>query len=416
MNLTVKLKDLLFKHPVTILSILHVSLIVLLILIMKIVFHLPDNFFLSDDHFGGPYIMGKNFFEGRSSLLHQYIPPGIPALFSLLNFFPENFHPYLRIVISEIFTILCILLVFKIYSDILSRKAIIYGLMVALFNPLFLWSAALRSRPDIYMAVFLGLIIYSALKLINGKSSFHYFMLLFIVSISVFFKPVLFLIPLLLALSFLLRKKYKLVLACTLIFVISVISLKISLDIAKPREGLPYGIYEFMVEPIITDVFIHTGKLGFYDNDIPDTAQSSENFLSKYNQTMHEYALKYNNNPVQSVINYSKENAGILILSKILHPFFFISLSNTTLKTFSLLFLNSVILILCFINMKRTSKFYPEQISILVFTFLGYYLLYFLILGCARYFIPILIYISVFSGVSINNWITKIAQKAKKGG
>lgn len=379
--------------------------------------HLPAYFFLMGDSFGGAYEIGKSFFEGKGSVLHQWAPPGIPVVLSLLNFFPEIIHPYLRILISEILTILNMYLAFKIYSKILSQKAIICGLIVSLFNPLYIWWVCLRAGPDIYIAVFLGLIIYSTLNLINNKITFHLYILLFTIPISLLFKPVLFLIPLFLILYFFINKKYKLSLASTFILIISIFSLKITMDVSNPVKGPTYAPTTFMIDPIFTDVLFHTGKFGYYNEDMPEETQNPQSYLYKFDKTLKEYNSKdYSDSEISIIMHYASENIGYLLLSKLLNPLYFISVSNTTQKTLFLLVLNSAILSLSILNLKRLKKYFPEQISKITFVFLGYYFVFFLVHSCARYSIPLLFYISVFSGVSIYNWIGKIKFVKTSGG
>lgn len=402
-------KNYLLKYPVTSLCIFHSFFLILLIIFVKLIFHVPDYFFLKDDW---AYVVGKDFFEGRASLFHQSGPPGFPALLSLFNFLPVFIHPYLRILISEILTLLNIYLAYKIFSNILPREAIFWGLIIALFNPLYLWWACLKTGGEIFIVTFLGLVIFASFKLINHRLWFHSSILLIVILISLFVKPVLFLIPFFLAIYFLLYRKYKIVIASTLIFLISLFSMNIVMEVSKPLKGLSYGVINFMVDPIFTKVLLNTGKLGYYADGIIQEDQKSDNFGYEFSQLKNKYeSIDNTDSTNQIMIDFIKHNIGTVLLSKLLNPLYFISLSNTTVTTISLFLINVSILFLSALNIKRLKRYYPQQITLLIFIFLGYYFVYFLVHALARYSIPILFYISVFCGRSINNWISKVRLK-----
>ncbi|MCE1165485.1 MAG: hypothetical protein LWX07_08810, partial [Bacteroidetes bacterium] len=77
--------------------IVYAIIVILFAAVFIFVFHKDPVFFLTDD---GYYVVGKLFYEGKYTLLHQSRGPGLYLLFSTFNIFPDIVHPYLRILVT----------------------------------------------------------------------------------------------------------------------------------------------------------------------------------------------------------------------------------------------------------------------------------------------------------------------------
>lgn len=393
-----RLKKHFFDHPVISLFVAHTLLILLFVIFIMNYSRLPGNFLLIDD---GYYLIGKNFFEGNSSLSHQFRGPGIPLLLSSLNFFPAAVHPYLRLLITQLITLLNIYLGFKIFSNFFSKNAVIMGSLIALFNPLYIWWACVRSSPEIYITAFLGLVIIASLKLLGKSKSLYFSFLIVLIPTSLLFKPVLFLIPLFLLIYFFLYKRYKLLFAALFLFLVCIFSLKIVIDYTRPVNGFAYGDNVIMFDAFFTESVLKSGKLGFYQGGGEKAEENSNTqyIYSNINRWTAEYIAKYHTtDPFKMNVEFIKEKAGIVFLSKLLNPIYFISFADSTTKTIFNFVINIVILSMAFMGFKKIRKEYNQQINLLLFIFIGYYSVYFLTTSIARYFIPLLFYISIFAG------------------
>jgi hypothetical protein len=313
-------------------------------------------------------------------------------------------HPYLRLFISQLITLLNIYLGYKIFSNFLYKKAVVVGLLIALFNPLYIWWGCVRSGPEIYITVFLGSIIYFSVKLLKKNQGFYLIPLFILIPFSLLFKPVLFLIPLFMLIYFSVYKKYKIVPSLLLLFILSITSLKIIIDYTKPINGLAYGDKTIMFDAFFTEIFLKTGQLGFYQGggNKPIANSNTEYIYSNINRWTTEYTTKYHNDdPIKMNLEFIKEKAPIILISKFLNPIYYISFADSTVKTVFNFVINTTILTLSFVSLKRIKKKYPAQSVLLFFIFMGCYSVYFLTTSIARYFIPVLFYFSIFAGVYI---------------
>jgi 4-amino-4-deoxy-L-arabinose transferase-like glycosyltransferase len=403
-------KNSFLKHPVAGLFIIHSLIIVILILIVKTFLHLPNYFFLDDD---GYYLIGKNYFNKIAPLSHQFRTPGIPFLLSFLNYFSTGVQPFIRISITQLFNLLNIYLAYKIFTNILPQKIIIWGLLISLFNPLYLWWACIRSSPETYLTMFLGLVIYYTLRLQHERKLRYCLILLIIILLSILFKPVLFLIPFFLFVYLFFNKNRKIAVGLLTIFIVSLLSFKIIMDYSTPKNAFAYGVNAIMVDTYLTQNILNSGRFGHYyylseQNTLGNTS-NFENINTKVSMWLKEYEEKNHNfNSLQTVIAFLKENTGMVILSKLFNPVYFISIAETTSKSIFNLIVNITVLFICISNLKKTKKQFSVDINLIVIIFIGFYFPYFINSASARYFIPILFYISVFAGVSINKRVEKL--------
>lgn len=396
-----------YKRPVATLFAIHCVVVFSLVILVKSILHLPYDFLLWDD---GYYETGKNFYNG-ASLLHQYRNPGIPLLLSILNIFPGVIQPFLRLIITQFFTLLSIYFGFKIFTNILNPKAVVWGLIIALFNPLYLWWACIRSSPEVYLTTFLGAIIFFLMKLDNKWDLKSIMILTILIIVSLLFKPVLIFIPLAVGCLYFLHKKYKIGAKYFLVFIICAVPFKWMSDISKPPGDYSYGVKSFMVDPLLTQSVLDSGKFGYYIGGGPVSLHHSQGINLKVSDWIIKYREKNNNSysTLQTCVDFIKDNPGVFVLSKILSPVYFISIADTTRKSLVNLIINSVVLIFAIQSIRILKKNHSEQVILILCVFLGHYFIYFLIQSCARYYIPISFYFSIFAGLSVTNLLSKNA-------
>lgn len=407
-----KIKNIVDKNPVKSLIILHFLAIALMVIIVKMILHKPGSFFLEDD---GYYAIGKDFFYGVSGLSHHFRTPGIPLVLSLLNFFPLILHPYLRVLIAELLTFCNIYLAFRIFSPFFPNKVIIFGLLLSLFNPLYIWWACIRSAPEIYITTILGLIILVSVNLSNKFVWYYIVTLIVLIPISLMFKPVMFILPLFISFFFIVHKKYVTALYLFIVFIICLGTLKFISDFTKPSEGLSYGENTLMFEVFFTEAMLKTGNLGYNQGggELPEKNSNTEYIYKNIREWTDDYKAKNQNTGLISMNKeFIMEKPGMTILSKLFNPLYFLSFTDSTSKTIFMFAINFPIVVFSFITIKKTGKAYPEQMSLLIYIFIGFYFVYFLTTSIARYFIPMLFYLSVFTGVTIIKVKEKLSLKA----
>ncbi len=411
MSLLNSIKNISSRYPIFFLFILHTLFVALIVLFLRVFVHLPADFFLSDD---GYYTLGKNFFYGYTSLWHQFRGPGIPIILSPLNFFPDFLHPYLRILVTQLFTFINIYLAFKILSRFLTQNVIFWGLIISLFNPLYLWWACLKLSPEVFVTTFLGLIIFISLQLLEKNKIALWIALFIIMLISMLFKPVFFLIPLSLTIYFLKNKKFKSAIVALFLFSYSLLILTAFMVYTKPLHGHSYGDDQLILDAFFTESLLQTGQLGFYQGGgpVPEKNSNMEYCYTKIDQWRAEYELKNDkSNPIKMNIEFIKEKAGIIFLSKLFNPIYFISMADTTNKTILNFVINSIIIFVSLKYFLKVKKDFPQQLILMLFIFISLYCTYFLTTAIARYFIPILFYFAVFSGMAVIHLIQKLHVK-----
>ena len=134
----------------------------------------------------------------RGESLSTWFGLGWPLMLTVVYLFPVSLHPFLRLLISLLFTYGTIVLVFKIFKHYFTDKEIFLGGLFFVANPLYVhWM--FKSRIEAPLILLLGLIIFcSQLYLLESKIRYPLLASLFL-AISVFTKPVFMLISLFVA-------------------------------------------------------------------------------------------------------------------------------------------------------------------------------------------------------------------------
>jgi hypothetical protein len=374
-------------------------------------------FFLRDD---GYYTLGKYFYEGRISLLYQLRSPGILLFFSFFNFFPEPFHPFLRLFITFILSYSSLLLSSKIFENMLSKKQMLIGFSVSVFNPVFI-HFTIKSTPEIYLLFFLGLIIFFYRKYLKEYKIKYLLLVIMIIFLAMSFKPVFFLISFFLIGHSILVKNFKrLVIPLSTFSVISVIVFFLSSVFTKPaNNNINFVFVESVIVPTyIIDAIMKTGELNLgtkeeYLNATPEKSNYTI-CMDSYNEYLSDYKKRNSDYSEYAVIvDFIKNNFFKFSLVKLLSPVTFISLSSNSIETVVNFFLNIILIILSIASIKRIFREHKSDILVIICVILGYSFVFFLSACYIRYSLPAIFYLYPFTGILIHNYISKIFKKKK---
>ncbi len=406
-NILYKFIDTGTNHTVVFAFLLYLIMMTILVATLKLIFNYDSSLFLIDD---GYYTSGKLFFEGKSSVLHIGRGPGLPLLFSWFNFFPVSIHPFIRLALMMFFVFLNILLVYKIFINYLSSKEIFFGLLLSLFNPLHI-HFTLKSTPEVYLTTFLLLIIYYYLKILKNDSWWYIVMLFLIISVSISFKPVLFLIPIFLLLhNFIFKIKYLFFKTLTLIiltFIIFIMMINLSSTGKEAYFGLSYGGLNFIGPTFIPRAMSKTGRISLdtYDEIMNENPKNSNAVLTA--EYFDDWIKNYNEkNPgakeSELIFDYIKDNFNEFVFSKFLNIFFFSSLASNFTETLINFIISNIIIIISFIYLKEKIINNKIELYVVIASLMGYFTVFLITFGYARYSIPFMFIFSIFSGCFIS--------------
>ncbi|MBI5403542.1 MAG: glycosyltransferase family 39 protein [Ignavibacteriae bacterium] len=400
------------ENPVWVVFLLYVALMVFLVIFIKFFLKYDSAFFLTDD---GYYVYAKLFWKGDFSLLHAGRGPGIPLLFSGFSFFPESCHAYFRLTVTISFVLFNIYLTKEIFRKYLNGRELFIGLLISVFNPLHI-HFTIKSTPEVYILTFLLLIILFYRKLSENPKWVLVLFLILITSVSFFFKPVLFFVPFMLLIHSFIFKSKNLRLKTLILSLLTFLSFLWSLDLTAAKKGtyggVSYGGLNFIGPTFIPRAMLNTGRFSL-DAKEKDFLNNSKNSVAvmtvKYHEEWMNSYLK--NNPEaeekEVIIDFIKDNFGEFVVSKVLNILFFTSLASNIPETFINLFLNGFLVVMSITVMKKKYKEKDEGIFLIISGLSGYVLMYLLTFGYARYSIPFIFIISVYSGVTVSKILSK---------
>jgi len=359
------------------------------------------SFYLVDD---GYYRISRMLFHGEIGLWGIIIGPGLPFILQFLHIFPEALHPYLRIILSFLVNAGIISIAYEIFRRVVGKQELIMGLLIAIFNPLYVWWCILRFSPELFITFFLGLSILLYLKYAETGSRKYVYYLFLILPVSIFFKPVLFLIPLFAAAMFIKRSKF-IVFSSLILFVTCIVFLYFYVNITKNPDNpkLSYRGFENIIFIYQIESIMKTGRIGA-ERDYVFSDSTSNEFLT--NKLMGEwFEIYYKTHPEVNMIelNYEfiKENLGMFLLSKLLSPLFFISFSDSTGKTLFNLVSNGLCIAAAYLGFRRIKGDKKKFAIFIVISLLGYYFIYFLNASYGRYGVPFVFLFTPFAGMYI---------------
>jgi peptidoglycan/xylan/chitin deacetylase (PgdA/CDA1 family) len=403
------------KDPVIIVLFLYTILISLFVLGYTLILHNDIKFFLNDD---GYYVMGRYVYEGRITLMHQYRSPGILFFFSLYHYLPEIIHPYLRLLITVLLTYGNLYLASRIFENILTKRQMLIGLFLSVFNPVYL-HFSFKSTPEIYLVFFTGLIIFYYRKYLIEYSKKYLFYTILVVIAGMSFKPVFFLISFFLIVHSILTGRFKkLAVPLTIFSILSIIILLISSNLTKPLTNEPNVIIveSLIVPTFLPDAIMKTKELnlGTKEEYLLEKQDKSNLFIcmEMYNQYLSDYKLNntdYSESAI--VLDFIKKNFIKFTLVKLFSPITLISLSSSTSETVLNFFLNIFLIILCIVSIKKIYKKKKDDVLIILSVILGYSFVFFLASCYIRYSMPVLFFLYPFSGIVISSALSKLKFK-----
>ena len=380
--------------------------------IMKIIFKVDNYKFIEDD---GYLLIAREFFKGNCSLSGKILGPVLPFLFAIIYIFPDFLLPVTRILIAQIFTLGNLFIAFLIFSKLYlhlgvnKNKYLFYGLLLFAVNPLYLYFT-LKSTPEIYVTFFLLGTIYITYLFIKNYEIKYLLLCILFYGVSIFLKPALIMIPLILLIYYLFKKRIKLsllflvILLMNTVFFYSFIKYEEfksdEINISYGNIDYAYITYTYLVKNIVLNGNISTGT------------KNTENNIEGQNHSYSKIKLfefldaNKDKNILERNINFIKNEPFWFIIARLLTPIFFFSLYSTTKLTIFFFITNMTLLVTGIIGLKNICKNIEDKLllNIVLLSMVGYMLLYFLTYSFVRYSVPITSIVSVFSVLFVHNY------------
>lgn len=371
------------------------------------------DYLLRDD---GYYRIAASFLKGNFCAGYG---PGLPLIFSPVHLFPEVFHPFVRILISQMAVFFILYFLSRITNDILTNRQFFWGALLVVIHPAFLhWS--IRTSIDLYLAVmFSGFILYFLRYFEHRKVSYFLIAMLFFGS-GIFTRPSFILIPIILLLLTLFLKKFRvLILPVIVLMFFSFVAFYINnLYIQHCRKGTleltadtgrSVVIFQgfMLTETILKTKQFHKGSVDKYDLENSETLGVNDG---------NEFMKKYKAESTFSFIKeYFRDKPGFFIAKFLLAPVFYFSLSSRESESYLLLFVTILFLIISVSGFRRiyAQSFRKKDLILIFIIILGYAGLHWLTHSYSRYSLPVIPFLYVWSGVIVDKWLNRIKIKQK---
>jgi hypothetical protein len=400
------------------------TLVMIIILLTLVVFNVDYSWHLLKDD--GYYSTAGRYIQGDFSPYGNVIGPGLPAIYMVIYLFPEILHPFIRLLISQMFIFIILYTLSKITVNKLSNKQYLLGSLLIVLNPIFI-HYTFRSIPDTYLAGLLGIFILAYLRFYERNRIISLMVATISLSIGIFIRPSFILIPFVILLYSLIYKRNIISIATSTILIL-VALLSLFLNNVYIEKGKALNRYESVEDSvsirdvnrydvvilnfILTETIINTGRFhkGTVDNYGDTVSGGGVDYLyERVDKFINEY---YDNYPEGSAIGmvlyYAKENPLVTIMKIILSPIFFFSLSSREIMSYSYLLISIVYLLFAIRGSKaiiiREIK-NKNHIMIILYIIFGYILLHIITHGYSRYSIAVLPYLYIWVGVSFQSII-----------
>jgi hypothetical protein len=392
---------------------IHTAILVFAVLFLMISGKDYADYLLRDD---GYYKIAARFLGGNFCAGYG---PGLPLIFSPIHLFPEVFHPFVRILISQAAVFFILFFLSRITKDILTNRQFFWGALLVVIHPAFLhWS--IRTSIDLYLAVMLSGFILFFLKYFEHRKISYFLIALLFYGYGIFTRPSFILIPIILLLLTLFYKKFRvLVLPVIVLTIFSFVAFYINnLYIQHCRKGTLELTADTGRSVVIFQGFMLT-------ETILKTKQFHKGSVDKYNleniETMNltdrnEFMEKYSTGSTFSLMGeYFREKPGYFIAKFLLAPVFYFSLSSRESESYFLLFVTMLFFIVSILGLKKifAQSAQKRQLIFILFILLGYAGLHWLTHSYSRYSLPVIPFLFVWSGVTIEHWLNRIQRKRK---
>lgn len=368
------------------------------------------------------YSISKDFVSG-GSLLHRFRGPFLPVIYSFLFFFPESFRPFLRLVLSMIFSVGVLLILFQITKDYLTDKQFFFGSLIFILNPVYIhW--IFRSTPEVYLSFFLGLFILCVINYFRTYKIYYLILASIVFILTFFIKPVFLFIPFALLVATIVIRSRRLVIYSSLLLIIGFWAYNIQErfthviypnDTKKEERQFEYVHKIFLIEDsfwvdyVLKTKQFHKGTLYSYPIE-HDPGQAVRHWISDFFQKYPESNYIFMN-------IYFIYDRPLLVLQKILiSPLFYFSMSARTIETFIKLAFTIVSLSLSILGIKIVLKTpgHTKEVIIIMAIITGYILLHLLTHAMNRYSMPVLPYLYVWGGTTLLRFKETVISKATR--
>jgi hypothetical protein len=379
------------------------------------ILHKNPDFFLTDD---GYYTYGKLMFEGKISFLYQSRGPGLYLLFAVFNFFPEYLHPFMRILLTISVVYGNIYFASKIFKKILNKEQFFWGLLIAVFNPLNI-HFTIKNTPEVYLTFIMGFIVFFYLKYTETSKSKFIILLTAGILIGMAFKPVFFLIPIFMLFQnifILKRKKYYIAISVLIVISISSYFLFQTYTREKEADRNSYGFKDILSRVYLYDAMAKTGEINLgTSEELQKTRTEKSNYylcFDYYEKWLKEYNKDHIVNSEATIaIDFTKDNFMKSVLLRVTSPVLFFSLTSNTFETILYFFLYGGLIVLSISCIKKVYRNFRVEISGIVSILLGYAFVFFLTLSYARYSIPLIFFLLMFTGIFFEKYFSRIFLK-----
>lgn len=357
------------------------------------------DYLLRDD---GYYRIAAQFLSGKFC---AGFGPGLPFIFMPIHLFPDSFHPFIRVLISQAVVLCILILLSRLTKDILSNRQFFLGALLVVLHPAFLhWS--FRTSIDLYLTLMLLGFILFFIKYDKERKYRYLVVSLLFFGFGVFIRPSFIIIPFFLIIAVLLFKKIRgliwpvivLILFSTLTFYLN------NMYIQKCRKGeieitadTGRSIVIFhsfwLTKTILEKKQFHKGTVDSYEPD-----NINENQISGARELMEQYD---DDNLFKMIGNYAKENPVIFGLKFLLSPVFYFSLASRQAESYLLLFITIGLFILSIkgiVHIFRRGK-HTRVILLILIIAAGYAVLHWITHSYSRYSLPLIPLLFVWGGI-----------------
>jgi len=365
-------------------------------------------FLISD----GYYEYAAYWFKSGKIDPANILAPGLPSILTVLFFFPEESHPFLRVTISLIFSIAALFMSYKISKKYLSPGEFFFGGLIFSFSILYVqW--ILKLTPEIFLAFFLGVYIFYLQKYFKQKKWKYIGIANLVLIVSIFTKPVFIFIPFFLLLYSLFRKK--LLLFSVIGIIVCLVTFKVYSDITSFEPAkiskteadrhsynntVKYGFiwesywYDFMIR---TKQFHKGLKVKYREGTYYETSsKEAKIFIKNY----------FDNNPEGNMVTlymtFFKQKTWIAIQKIITVPLFYFMLGTIPKLTYILIPITLISWFLMYFGLKKVIKLSEKEdkefLLLLFIVLLGYSMPYLIFHAYSRYSMPMLPFLYVWAG------------------
>lgn len=415
-----------------IVSILHIITILSLLLI-TILGKGDYNYILLEDD--GYYDIAKGILQGRSPINND-VGLGLPLIYTIIHLFPTYLHPFIQLLLSIIASLGVIAISLKIAGKYLSKTESLIGALIFIFNPVYFhWT--FKNRPEIYLALLFGIFIYCLIEYSKSKRIKWLIYAFIAFAISIFIKPTFLFIPLFIFFWSIFSKKKHVIIASALLLISSFLLYALYDGITgnKSKNGTrklvhTYGKTHLIYDTYWTNYVIKTRQfrkqsIKRYENP-PNfkkffNAKEAENYNLSYPfgaQWIKEYCNKNPNaNYFEMNLSFIQDKPGLFLQKFLLSPFFFLGMSAREGETFCKLGYSLIAIIISVIGIKkllRLNREFRHDILIIIYCIFGYASLHFVLHAMNRYSLPILPYLTIWSGKYIGNLLKDKQKKLLK--